>query len=132
MFQLNVVVHEDGHAALCDFGLSRLIAATEEEGVNAPPSQRLMGLPSTGFTATSFGGTLRYLAPELMSGDDGPTIKTDVYAFACTCAEVHISSAAFCVLTYNTHLYTNLPPRFLQATSPLRLSKTAHVPNLNL
>ncbi len=65
-----------GHALLCDFGLSRI----------------LDGLPS-GHTTSVQGGTLRYLAPELMGGMDPdehvyPTIKSDVFAFACTCIQV--------------------------------------------
>ena len=44
---------------------------------------------STGFTTTSFGGTLRYLVPEQMLSDyAGPTAQTDIYAFGYTCAEV--------------------------------------------
>src|SRR5258707_6533547 len=65
-----------GHALLCDFGLSRI----------------LDGLAS-GHTSHVQGGTLRYLAPELLggSGPNGevhPTPKSDVFAFACTCIQV--------------------------------------------
>ena len=82
-------MHEDTRAALCDFGLSKLHAIVDHR-LNPEASTRGHVLPmSTGFTATSFGGTLRYLAPEqLLSDDVGPTVQTDVYAFGCTCAEV--------------------------------------------
>ena len=64
------------HGLLCDFGLSRI----------------LDGLPS-GHTTSTQGGTLRYLAPELMGEMDTdehvyPTTKSDVFAFACTCVQV--------------------------------------------
>ncbi len=66
-----------GHGLLCDFGLSRI----------------LDGLPTGHTTSVQPGGTLRYLAPELMDGmdsDEGvcPTTKSDVFAFACTCVQV--------------------------------------------
>ncbi len=65
-----------GHALLCDFGLSRI----------------LDDLPS-GHTTSVQGGTLRYLAPELLggsglNGEACPTAKSDVFAFACTCIQV--------------------------------------------
>lgn len=85
----NVVVHEDGHAALCDLGLSRLsvdmhtgVADDRSVDESQPP-------PSTGLTHTVIGGTLRYLAPELLESPDcRPTLASDMYAFGCTCAEV--------------------------------------------
>jgi len=72
----NVLINNMGHAMLSDFGLSWI----------------LDDLPS-GHTTSVQGGTLRYLAPELMSGSDPdehvyPTAKSDVYAFACTCVQV--------------------------------------------
>ena len=90
--QANIVVHEDKHAALCDFGLSRLHALLDHEVLAGFSSQGPVVPQSTGFTATSFGGTLRYLAPELLLLDDvRPTLETDIYAFGCTCAEVSAS-----------------------------------------
>lgn len=78
---------------LCDFGLSRLHAIVENDAYNSHESLTRNPWISTGFTATSFGGTLRYLAPEQMLSDcGGPTAETDTYAFACTCAEVCSSS----------------------------------------
>jgi len=74
--QQNVLVNNMGYAMLSDFGLSWI----------------LDGLPS-GHTTSVQGGTLRYLAPELMGGSDPdehvyPTTKSDVFAFACTCVQV--------------------------------------------
>lgn len=54
---------------------------------------------NTGFTATTFNGTLRYLAPEQLSCNNAkPTLAADIYAFACTCAEVcHMVNALPCL-----------------------------------
>jgi serine/threonine protein kinase len=41
----------------------------------------------TGFTSSNFGGTLRFMAPEQLS-EEGRSTQTDVYAYACTYAEV--------------------------------------------
>lgn len=62
---------------LSDFGLSWI----------------LDGLPSGHTSSAKPGGTLRYLAPELVGGSDPdehvyPTTKSDVFAFACTCVQV--------------------------------------------
>jgi len=66
----NVLVGTEGHAALCDFGLSTVLD-------NGP----------TGFTSSAFGGTLRFMAPEQLS-EEGRTVQSDVYAYACTYAEI--------------------------------------------
>jgi len=70
----NVVVGMDGRAALCDFGLSVI----------------LDGGP-TGFTSSTIGGTLRFLAQEQLSLSDNPgsrSPQSDVYAYGCTYAEI--------------------------------------------
>lgn len=63
----NVVIKNDLEAALCDFGLSRIILA--------------FGHP-TGLTTTGnkVGGTAGYQAKELLLGEP-PTTAVDVYAF---------------------------------------------------
>lgn len=95
LLKLNVVVHEDGRAALCDFGLSYLKASilqVESPGhINASNNTAQQKI---GFTATGFNGTLRYLSPEQLSCDNPrPTFAADIYAFACTCAEVCMVNA---------------------------------------
>src|SRR5689334_9430802 len=85
--QVNVVISKEGRAALCDFGLSRLHLALDPEGPSShtsKPPQRYL----TGITSSEFNGTLRFCAPELIDGDGQPTFGSDIYAFACTCAEV--------------------------------------------
>ncbi|TEB14859.1 kinase-like protein [Coprinellus micaceus] len=79
----NTLVTDDGHAIITDFGLSRII-----EEYSAP----------TGFTTTTFGGSIRHCAPELLfdptvdfddedsdQEDDGiarnPTPQSDIWLF---------------------------------------------------
>lgn len=87
-FQANVVVHADGRAAICDFGLSTLLSTPENLASDTTPSTTLRrDNLLTGLTTAS-GGTPRYAPPEHFHGDGSPTLAADVYAFGCTCAEV--------------------------------------------
>ena len=77
-FQANILVGDDGHAALCDFGLSMVLDGG-----------------ATGFSTSNVGGTLRYLAPEQLTDDEGGrSVQGDVYSYACTYAEVRIWTAS--------------------------------------
>ena len=68
--QANVMIDDEGHVKLIDFGLSRFIDS--EEGLTT----------ATGFSA-------RWCAPELFISESGRTTKaSDVYAFASTGLEV--------------------------------------------
>ncbi|KAJ7058882.1 kinase-like domain-containing protein, partial [Mycena amicta] len=68
----NILVDEDGHACLTDFGLTVLI-----------------DVPLTDTTSGSMGGCDRWKAPEaFQSGHAGRTKAIDIYAFACVCYEV--------------------------------------------
>ncbi|KAF9477392.1 kinase-like protein [Pholiota conissans] len=70
----NVLITDDGTAALCDFGLSQVV---EDLG---RPAGLTMSNPSV--------GPLRWQAPEL-SCDDEPTKPTsDVWSFGCTAFEL--------------------------------------------
>ena len=69
ILQANVLIDPEGRACLCDFGLSIMDD----------------GLP-TGHTSSDFGGSLRFLAPELLE-NSRKTAATDVYAFGCLCIE---------------------------------------------
>jgi len=65
-----VLIDAEGRGSICDFGLSII----------------LDGGP-TGHTSSNFGGSLRFLAPELLD-ENTRTVQTDIYAYACTCIEI--------------------------------------------
>jgi serine/threonine protein kinase len=75
-FQMNVLLDDEWHARLADFGLTAFAEATM-------PSQ-----------STSRRGSIRWMAPELHRPQSvgldvfKRTPATDVYAFACICVEV--------------------------------------------
>lgn len=76
--QSNILIHDDGSACLCDFGLSRVL---EESAVTHTIT----------FT-TAAAGTLRWTAPELLGFDASTrkSVQTDVYAFGCVALEVSL------------------------------------------
>jgi serine/threonine protein kinase len=68
--QDNVLIDKKGMPRLCDFGLSRMLEDTT--------------LWNT--SATSAPGTVRWKAPELLSGEQQTvTSKSDIYAYGMTC-----------------------------------------------
>lgn len=82
----NVVVHEEGHAALFDFGLSRMFVSGQSKS-----SERQYAVSGpTGFIPTNLGGTLRYFALEQVLNENSPSTETDMYALGGTYAKVSI------------------------------------------
>lgn len=71
----NVLIADDGHAVLSDFGLSQVI-------------DELVG--PTGWTLTNPDiGPVRWQAPELLIDENcHPSLKTDVWSFGCTAYEL--------------------------------------------
>ena len=70
--QTNVMIDDEGHVKLIDFGLSRLIDS--EDGLT-----------------TATGLSVRWFAPELFISENGRATKaSDVYAFASTALEVSL------------------------------------------
>ncbi|CAE6375658.1 unnamed protein product [Rhizoctonia solani] len=68
----NVLVSDDGHAQLGDFG-----------------SAILSRYSSVHFTATGFKGTTRFMAPELLLGiSEEQTVETDIYALGMTIFQI--------------------------------------------
>ncbi|EED84640.1 predicted protein [Postia placenta Mad-698-R] len=72
----NVLVDDRGHCIISDFGQSEM--KSEAYRISGEP------LPH---------GTLRWQAPELMSGQSGLTQQVDVYAFAMCCIEVLVKGS---------------------------------------
>ncbi|KAG8941692.1 hypothetical protein FRC03_004181, partial [Tulasnella sp. 419] len=70
----NVLIDANGHASLCDFGMSQFL----DEACRI-----------TGFTTTSAyaGGTDRFLCPELLE-DEPKSIATDTWAFGCLVVQI--------------------------------------------
>jgi serine/threonine protein kinase len=74
----NVLVDSAGRACLADFGLSTI------------RDPEVLALSTT--SSSTCGGTVRWMAPELLSSHDNDepinTKESDVYAFAGVCYEV--------------------------------------------
>ncbi|KAF8154936.1 kinase-like domain-containing protein [Crassisporium funariophilum] len=71
----NVLITDDGRAALCDFGLSQVI-----EDLGRPAGMTLSN-PDV--------GPLRWQAPEFLEDDDEPAMLTsDVWSYGCTAFEL--------------------------------------------
>eukprot|EP01104_Vermistella_antarctica_P015941 TRINITY_DN5339_c0_g1_i1.p1 TRINITY_DN5339_c0_g1~~TRINITY_DN5339_c0_g1_i1.p1 ORF type:complete len:1110 (+),score=378.59 TRINITY_DN5339_c0_g1_i1:184-3513(+) len=70
----NVLVTEDWHAKLCDFGMSCKMSDAEGDADSGGPD----------FT----GGTARWTAPEVITGDGKYTTKADVYSFGIIAWEI--------------------------------------------
>ncbi|KAL0565750.1 Rho guanine nucleotide exchange factor [Marasmius crinis-equi] len=71
---VNILITPDGRACIGDFGLSRV----------ADTHAQLRLTTSTSRPA----GTGRWLAPEILSAEAGPSKKSDMYAFGCVCYEI--------------------------------------------
>jgi serine/threonine protein kinase len=76
--QANVLIGDDGQAKVCDFGVTRLLA------------EETMGMTTT----SAHIGTMRYLAHELVMGDEQPvtTAASDIHALGCLGLEVRYRS----------------------------------------
>ncbi|KAH8111281.1 kinase-like domain-containing protein [Phellopilus nigrolimitatus] len=79
----NILIDDDGHPLLSDFGLSRIKAVF-----------------SATMDSTHGAGSLRWQAPELLypskyGGNGRHTIQSDIYAFAMTCIEVITDAVPF-------------------------------------
>lgn len=67
---------QDGNTQLCDYGLLPLIRQVEFVG------ERTNSTPLT--------NTARYMAPELVEGEQPPTLASDIYALGCIGYEVRV------------------------------------------
>ena len=76
--QPNILVDDDGHARIADFGITSIIAE--------------VGLPQT--TSYHPQGTPRWMAPEMSDGTTRRSKPTDVFALALVAWEVRQSALA--------------------------------------
>jgi len=82
----NVLIDREGRASICDFGLSII----------------LDGGP-TGHTSSNFGGSLRFLPPELLE-ESTRTAQTDIYTYACTCIQILFDQEPYHQLSKEAHV----------------------------
>ncbi|KAJ7895143.1 kinase-like domain-containing protein [Mycena olivaceomarginata] len=78
---MNILITPSGRACICDFGVSSIADAAT--------------LGFTHSTANAQGGSARYQAPEVLSGESSNHYASDVYAFACVCYEILTEKAPF-------------------------------------
>ena len=71
--QANILIGDAGQPLLCDFGLAVVV----EDLINMPISSALQG-----------SGNPRWMAPELLIGEDIVTLETDIWSFGMTMLEV--------------------------------------------
>ncbi|KAL0575305.1 Rho guanine nucleotide exchange factor [Marasmius crinis-equi] len=95
---VNILMTPDERACIGDFGLSRVA-----------DSHRLRLSTST---SRGPAGTARWLAPELLTGGDGTTKESDIYALGCVCYEVRRSTLARYEVTNSgsEQIFTGLQP----------------------
>jgi len=94
---VNILIDDDGSAVITDFGLSRIL------------SER-------GFTTEDIGGSVRWMAPELLippkcadgSEELAVTFASDVWAFAMTVIEVYTGRVPFCHLRQDAWVITDI------------------------
>ncbi|KAL1745442.1 kinase-like domain-containing protein [Schizophyllum fasciatum] len=79
----NILVNSAGHACIADFGMAKVMAS-------------VTGQPAS--TTLTAGPGARWLAPELIHGDDvrSPTPECDVYSFAMMALELMTEKKPFC------------------------------------
>jgi len=92
-----VLINDDGIAVIADFGLSRI-------------------LTERGFTTDNVGGSVRWMAPELLvppkfadgTEELGVTFVSDVWAFAMTAVEIYTGRVPFYHLRQDAWVITDI------------------------
>jgi len=82
----NILIDNEDHVRLADFGFKRIAQAMLPPGGYFPP----------------YGGPLRYVGPEGHDSEScgvsptlGPTFASDIFAYACTCYELYARKAPY-------------------------------------
>lgn len=88
--QGNVLIDDEGHARICDFGLCSIFLEDGHSGMT---------------TTSEHTGTERYLAPELITSHySRPMAASDVYALGCIGLEVRSFYSFPMIESYNISL----------------------------
>jgi serine/threonine protein kinase len=121
-------MNDDGSAELCDSGLLPLIQQDEFIGEKT--------------ISTSFTTTARYMAPELIQGEQSSSFASDVYALGCVGYQVRFKSTWFQLLNSLLSFFTrSLPMRtlltrklrpFTRYTDKLAKGRFRHFDQMNL
>ncbi|KAF8157141.1 kinase-like domain-containing protein [Crassisporium funariophilum] len=104
----NILVTNSGRACISDFGLSTIL---DTAILHTMTSQSI----------NSYGGTIRWQAPELfdpLTEDPRPTTASDIYAYACVCYEIFTSDVPY----YEYHLDATVIFKVMSGDRPLRPS----------
>ncbi|XP_017584872.1 PREDICTED: serine/threonine-protein kinase TNNI3K [Corvus brachyrhynchos] len=90
----NILLYEDGHAVVADFGESRFLQSLDEDNMTKQP------------------GNLRWMAPEVFTQCTRYTIKADVFSYALCLWELLTGEIPFAHLKPGNMLNYTTPPPF--------------------
>ncbi|KAJ3334397.1 hypothetical protein HDU76_000093 [Blyttiomyces sp. JEL0837] len=87
MKSLNLLIAEDWTVKISDFGIAREVEPRKRK-LSFPTDKGTSPTETENESKAAHGGTLQWMAPEIIMGDDKPTTKMDIFAFGVICWEV--------------------------------------------